>query len=97
MTPKELFLTNSEKASQLRAITKASWFHQCLVSVRAELMNSVGLSSDQLKGALMYETTLLELANETPDTADLRSGLVHEIDNPRPQPVVKKTADTKTK
>lgn len=95
MNSKELFLLNKDRADQLRAIVHQHWFRECLMAVRAELMSNSSVSGDQLKGALLYETTLLDLSESLPDAPEQVTVLNHDLDNPR-KPDPKKPSTPKT-
>lgn len=82
MTPKDLFLHNKDRAERFRAVTKSRWFLEDLVSVRAQFMNTPR-SEAEIKGALAYEATLLDMVDELPEAEDVpQSRLTHNLDIP---------------
>lgn len=91
MTPKELFLKNDKLVDQLSAVTRSQWFQAALVSVRAQLMQ-LPINQEGLKGALLYEATLLDLPEQLPDEAEFPDAgrLQHDLDQPRANPEVDK-------
>ena len=85
MSPKELFLTNKEMADQLRAVTNAHWFKICLAFATAQLMENSSLTADQVRGASLLESTLMDLPEQLPDAPDMPVVLNHNVDDPRPK------------
>jgi len=85
MTSKELFLKNKPLREQWAAVAHADWFAEVCTYARAVLMDTNALSTEFLHGAIKFEDTLRELADEDSKAQEwAKPGLVHTLDNPKP-------------
>lgn len=82
MTSKELFNLNKPLRDSLIAVTSSTWFAEAMVYVQAALLDG-NMTAEQLVGAKKFQTVLLTISDPayTPPPP-LKSGLVHQIDNP---------------
>lgn len=81
MTPKSLFNKQKPLRDYLNAIVKNDSFSECLVYVRAEMMQHPGLTPAGIDGARAFEAILLEFTDEAEESGHFPSpGLDHSID-----------------
>lgn len=66
MTTRELFIQQKDLRDQWVAVVKQTWFLQVLAYAKAELHDSVNVTTDELRGAKMLEGILLTLG-DVPD------------------------------
>lgn len=99
MTPKEIFLKDEKLANQLSAVTRSQWFRTALVWVRAQMMQTPNLTDEHLRGALLFEACLIDLAEDLPEDAEIPDAgrLEHDLDSARREPEVKPKKQPKTK
>lgn len=78
---KTLFLKNKDLRDQWQAVAKADWFSEVLTHARSELMAMANLNTDQLKGAMAMENTLLHLGDDEPEeVAYPGTGIDHDLE-----------------
>lgn len=88
MTPKEQFLNEPGSpdrpthAERLRMLVREPWFRHVLVFARAQFLSSGITNQDFVNGALRFEATLLDLAEEAPSAEDIpQAQLAHDLDS----------------
>lgn len=76
---KILFLKDRELSDRLNAVVKADWFKQSIAYAKSEFMDTPGINEDMLKGARLFETTLLNLSDPVSESQEpVESGLSHQ-------------------
>lgn len=82
MTPKSLFNKQKLLRDYLNAIVKNDSFSECLVYVRAEMMQHPGLTPAGIDGARAFEAILLEFTDEATEVGHFPSpGLDHSMES----------------
>jgi hypothetical protein len=87
---KELFINDKILRDKLAAVTGSDWFAEALMYVRSELMDGE-ITEQELSGAKKFQKILMTLADPTYVAPEpLKTGLTHNIDNPRTEKTEKK-------
>lgn len=81
---KEFFQRNKDLAAWWNAISKHSDFEQVIMAVRSEFMDE-RMGGEAILGAQVFERLLRTISdlNTEPPLARIKSGLIHNIDNPK--------------
>jgi len=81
MTARDLLAKDKDLRDKLASVTQAEWFEQALAYVKTDIFSRDGLNADHLKGARMFEETLLAIAApEATEDEQISPGLVHNFD-----------------
>lgn len=75
-----MLFKDDELRSRLSVVVGAEWFLRCLCMVRAQVMESPGLTPEAQRGALLYESALLGMTTPEDDRWHaLNPGLHHSL------------------
>lgn len=80
LTTKEQFQQAKELRGKMATIVNDPDFAQYLIYVRAALMENGSATQEQMKGASLYQSILIDLPiPPDDDLANISSGIVHDL------------------